>query len=95
MTGNLWETPPIKGVSSMQFDSEGKKKPYSSPTVRKLTLEQAKQFVADRANCNDQEAADFLESLAENAPGRPPNAEEMTDPADLTWDRKKSTAIVR
>ena len=28
----------------MQFDSESKKKPYSPPTVTKLTLEQAKQF---------------------------------------------------
>ena len=47
----------------MQFDSESKKKPYSPPTVTKLTPERARQFVADRANCSDQEAADSLESL--------------------------------
>jgi hypothetical protein len=47
----------------MQLDSEGKKKPYCPPAVTKLTREQAKQFVADRTNCSDQEAADFLESL--------------------------------
>jgi hypothetical protein len=47
----------------MQFDSESKKKPYSPPTVTKLTLEQAKQFVAGHANCSDQEATDLLESL--------------------------------
>ena len=47
----------------MQFDSESKKKPYSPPTVKKLTLEQAKQFVAGHANCSDQEATDLLEPL--------------------------------
>jgi hypothetical protein len=47
----------------MRSDSKGKKKPYSPPAVTKLTLEQAKQFVADRTNCSDQEAADILESL--------------------------------
>lgn len=47
----------------MQFDSESKKRPYSPPTVTKLTLEQAKQFVPDHANGTDQEATDPLESL--------------------------------
>jgi hypothetical protein len=47
----------------MQPDSKNKKKPYSPPTVTNQTPERAKQFVADRANCSDQEAADFLESL--------------------------------
>jgi hypothetical protein len=47
----------------MQFDPKSKKKPYSHPTVTKLTPEQARQFVAGRANCGDQEAADFLRSL--------------------------------
>ena len=47
----------------MQFDSEGKKKPYSSPTLTKLSTDQAKQFVASNTNCSDQEAADLLESL--------------------------------
>lgn len=47
----------------MQPDSKDKKRPYSLPTVTKLTPEQAKKVIADRANCSDQEAADLLESL--------------------------------
>jgi hypothetical protein len=39
------------------------KKPYSSPTVKKLTPEQAKKLVADRNNCSEEEAADFLNAL--------------------------------
>jgi len=39
----------------MLFDFDSKKKPYSSPTITKLTLEQAKQFL--------REATDVLESL--------------------------------
>jgi hypothetical protein len=46
----------------MDFDSESKQ-PYSPPSARKLTLEQAKQFVACRTNCCDQGAAELLESL--------------------------------
>jgi len=47
----------------MPFDSKRKKKPYSAPAVNKLTEEQGRQFVVDRAQCSDQEAGDFLESL--------------------------------
>ncbi len=47
----------------MQFDSYSKKKPHSPPAVARLTLEQAKQFVADHTNCNAQEAANLLDSL--------------------------------
>ena len=47
----------------MQFDSESKKRLYSPPTLTKLTLEQAKQFVASHANCSDQKATELLESL--------------------------------
>ncbi len=47
----------------MQSDSKGKKRPYSPPVVTKLTSEQAKQFIAHRATCSDQEAAHFVESL--------------------------------
>jgi len=47
----------------MQFDSESKKKPYSPPTLTKLSTDQAKQFVASNTNCGDQEATDLLESL--------------------------------
>jgi hypothetical protein len=55
-----------RGVTkSMQFDSESKKQLYSPPTVTKLTLEQAKQFVASYANCSDQKATELLESLCQ------------------------------
>jgi hypothetical protein len=33
------------------------KKPYSSPTVKKLTPPQAKKLVADRNNCSEKEGA--------------------------------------
>jgi NAD(P)H-nitrite reductase large subunit len=40
-----------------------KKKPYSSPALKNLTLEQAKKIVAQRKNRTEEEAAQFLESL--------------------------------
>jgi len=43
-----------------------KKKPYSPPTLAKLTPEQAKKLVADRKNCSEEEAADLLEMPPEN-----------------------------
>ncbi len=43
-----------------------KKKPYSPPKLAKLTPEQAKQLVADRRNCNEEEAADLLEMPPDN-----------------------------
>jgi hypothetical protein len=39
------------------------KKPYSFPTVKKIPPEQAKKLVADRNNCSEEEAADFLNTL--------------------------------
>jgi hypothetical protein len=47
----------------MQSSSVGKKKVYFPPAATKLTQEQARQFVAGRADCSDQEAEDLLESL--------------------------------
>ena len=47
----------------MRFDPERKKQPYFPPKAKKLTLEQAKQFVACHAEYSDQEAAAILESL--------------------------------
>ena len=38
-----------------------KKKPYSPPTLTKLTPEQAKTLLADHKNCGEEEAADLLE----------------------------------
>jgi hypothetical protein len=45
-----------------------KKKPYSPPTLTKLTTEQARQFVADRNNCSEEEATDSLKSLRKHPP---------------------------
>jgi hypothetical protein len=48
----------------MGFDSKNTTKtPYSPPAVTKLTPDQAKKLVADRKNCSEEEAAEFLESL--------------------------------
>jgi hypothetical protein len=48
----------------MRPGSKDKKIPhYLSPILTKLTLERAKNLVADRTDCNDQEAAEFLASL--------------------------------
>jgi hypothetical protein len=52
----------------MHSDPDRKKTPYSSPSMSKLSLEQAKEFVSRRANCSEQEAADFLESLRQEQP---------------------------
>jgi hypothetical protein len=49
---------------SMLFDPDSKKNPYSSPTMTKLTLEQAKQFL--------REATDVLESLRREQDTRKP-----------------------
>jgi len=40
-----------------------KKKAYSPPTIRELTPEQAMKIIADRKNCTEEEAAEFLKSL--------------------------------
>jgi hypothetical protein len=40
-----------------------KKRPYLLPTITKLNLGQAKQFVAGHAQRNDQQAMDLLDSL--------------------------------
>ena len=42
-----------------------KKRPYSTPALTKLTKEQAIELIADRKNCSEKEAAEFLESLHE------------------------------
>ena len=44
-----------------------KKKPYSSPTVKLLTPEQARKVIADRKHCSE-EAAEFLESVQRQKP---------------------------
>lgn len=47
----------------MHFDSDGKKQPYSPPSMTKLTLKQTHELVADHADSGDQEVADLLELL--------------------------------
>jgi hypothetical protein len=47
----------------MQSDPNGKKRPYSPPTVTKLSFTQAKEFVASHSRRSDQQATDWLESL--------------------------------
>jgi hypothetical protein len=47
----------------MLSDRECKKKPYSRCAATEVSVEQATQFVADHANCSDQEATELLESL--------------------------------
>ena len=47
----------------MMESQDRKKKLYSAPSLTKLTLEQARKLVADRRNCSEEEAADFLKSL--------------------------------
>ncbi len=41
------------------------KKPYVPPTVKKLTLDEARQFIVDHVHCTDQEAMKLLEMLQE------------------------------
>jgi hypothetical protein len=57
-----------------------KKKPYSPPTLTKLTPEQAKKFAADRNNCSEEEAAEFLKSLRKHPP------------SDVTDQKRKRSA---
>lgn len=47
----------------MASNSESKKRRYAPPAATRVTLHEAKEFVADRANWSDQEATDLLESL--------------------------------
>jgi hypothetical protein len=39
------------------------KKPYIPPTIIKLPLEKAKQFIMERTHCGDKEALALLDSL--------------------------------
>jgi hypothetical protein len=47
----------------MHVDSDSKKKQYISPTITRLSPEQARQFLSCHANYSEQEATDFLASL--------------------------------
>jgi hypothetical protein len=45
------------------FEMTQKKKPYSPPALTGLTREHAIKLVAERKNCSEEEAADFLQSF--------------------------------
>jgi hypothetical protein len=47
----------------MMESQDRKKKLYSAPSLTKLTPEQARKLVANRRDCSEEEAADFLKSL--------------------------------
>ncbi len=47
----------------MQSDSASGPKTYSPPNLKKLTVEQAMQFLAGPAGCGDRGALDLLELL--------------------------------
>jgi hypothetical protein len=65
----------------MGFKQE--KKPYLPPTVTKLTPNQARQLVANRINGNEEEAADFLESMQEQKKTK----EQASDYENGNWKR--------
>jgi hypothetical protein len=44
------------------------KKPYSSPELTELTREQAIKRIAERRNCSEEEAAEFLKHLRKQQP---------------------------
>src|SRR5579864_8814588 len=60
-TRNCDKVPDRSARKNMVSNSRNqKKKPYSPPTLIKLTPEQAKKLVVDRNSCTDEEAADLL-----------------------------------
>jgi hypothetical protein len=50
------------------MESEDQKKTYCHPTFTKLAAEQATKFVSDYKTRNEEEAADFFESLRKHPP---------------------------
>ena len=71
-----------------------KKKPYVPPNLSKLTLDEAVKLTADRTNRNQQEAAEFLESLRREKPPheekRPQNGEKHPPNEAMDEKRKRS-----
>jgi len=56
-----------------------KKKAYSPPALTKLTPKQARKLVADRKNCSEEAAVEFLESLRRQQPTQEKQNEQKTD----------------
>lgn len=65
-----------------------KKKPYLSPTLTKLTPDQAKKLVVERTHRNDQQAADLLQSLRLQQPHK----EEKHPPKDAEEKKRRRSA---
>lgn len=65
-----------------------KKRPYLSPTLTKLTPEQAERLVAERTHRNVQQAAEFLELLRQ----RQPQKEEKHPPIDAEKEKRQRSA---
>lgn len=66
-----------------------KKKLYSPPTVKTLTPDQARKFIADRKNCTEEEAAEFLESLQRQ---KLPDDQKRNGPPKDNKEQKKRSA---
>ena len=54
------------------------KRPYSHPSLTRLTLEQARELVADRRKCGEEEAHDFLQSVRQQQRDRYQEGERFT-----------------
>ena len=63
----------------MQLQDQ-KKKPYSAPTLTQLTPEQARKLIADRKNCSEEEAAEFLMSLRKQPPNNATDQQRQRSP---------------
>ena len=69
-----------------------KKKPYSPPTLSKLTPEQAKKLVTDRNNCGEEEA-DLLEMFPTTEPEHCDGSKTETFTLDAEISRRTKTKI--
>jgi hypothetical protein len=62
------------------------KKPYFPPVLRNLTQEQAKKIIAQRKNCTEEEAAQFLDSLQRQ---RQQNDQKPNEPVNNKKDQER------
>lgn len=71
-----------------------KKKPYLSPTLTKLTPNQAQKLVVERTHRKDHEAPGFLQSLRLQQPYRlqQPHKEEKRPPKDAEGKKRQRSA---
>ena len=67
-------------ASAVEMEFNSMKKVYTPPILKELTEEQAKKLVADRKQCSEEEAAQFLKP--------PRKGQQKNDAADQ--QRKRS-----